>query len=91
MLPTSIADDDLRIALARRLYNDPVLSKYASDPQGPIRIIVNNGHVTLAGTVMNEMDRNVAGIRAKEVGGAFSVDNQLQVANRTNPESVRKQ
>jgi len=90
VLPTSIMDDDLRIALARRLYNDPVLAKYATDPQGPIRIIVENGHVTLAGTVLNEMDRNVAAIRAKEVSGVFSVDNQLEVANRSS-ENARKQ
>jgi hyperosmotically inducible periplasmic protein len=32
------------------------------------------------GVVDNEMDRNVAGIRANSVPGIFSVDNQLKVA-----------
>jgi hyperosmotically inducible protein len=78
--PVSIFDDELRIKLARNLYNDPVLSKYASDPQAPIRIIVKNGHVTLMGVVNSEMEKNVAGIRAREVSGVFSVDNKLMVA-----------
>ncbi|MDP9267878.1 MAG: BON domain-containing protein [Acidobacteriota bacterium] len=80
--PASIMDDQLRIRVARALYGDPVLSKYAMDPQRPIRIIVENGHVTLDGMVLNEMDKNVAGIRANGVSGAFSVKNNLMVANQ---------
>src|SRR4051812_35468852 len=49
----SFADDDLRVALARHIYSDPSLQKYAMDPQAPIRIVVNGGHVTLAGVVNN--------------------------------------
>jgi len=45
----------------------------------PIRIIVENGHVTLMGVVDNEMDKNLAGIRANTVPGIFSVDNKLKV------------
>ena len=45
----------------------------------PIRIVVDNGHVTLYGTVQNQMDKNVAGLRANSVFGAFSVDNKLTV------------
>jgi osmotically-inducible protein OsmY len=44
-----------------------------------IHIIVKGGHVTLVGTVDNEMDKNVALIRAKSVPNVFSVDDQLQV------------
>ena len=80
--PASGMDDQLRIRVARAVYGDPVLSKYAIDPQRPIRIIVENGHVTLDGMVLNEMDKNVAGIRANEVSGVFSVKNNLMVANQ---------
>ena len=45
----------------------------------PIHIIVKNGHIILAGVVDNEMDKNLAGLRARGVSGAFSVDNELQV------------
>jgi osmotically-inducible protein OsmY len=77
--PTSIYDDGLRVRAARAIYRDPVLSKYAIDPAHPIRIIVANGHVTLYGAVNNKMDKEVAGIRATQLFGVFSVDNQLEV------------
>jgi hyperosmotically inducible periplasmic protein len=78
--PVSNFDDGLRLRAARAIYRDPVLSKYAIDPAQPIRIIVENGHVTLYGVVNNAMDKQVAGIRAGQLFGAFSVNNQLEVA-----------
>jgi hyperosmotically inducible protein len=77
--PVSLFDDGLRLRAARAIYRDPVLSKYATDPAHPIRIIVENGHVTLYGSVANTMDKNIAGIRANQLFGAFSVDNKLVV------------
>ena len=82
VLPTSIFDDNLRRSEARAIYRDSVLSRYASDPADPIRIVVDNGHVTLYGTVQNAMDKNIAGIRAGEVPGVFSVENKLVVNPR---------
>ena len=77
--PVSPFDDGIRIRTARVIYRDPVLSKYAIDPARPIRIIVDNGHVTLYGAVDSAMDKQVAGIRANQIFGAFSVDNKLTV------------
>jgi len=77
--PVSIFDDGLRIRAARAIYRDAVLSKYALDPGRPIRIIVENGHVTLYGSVDSALDKQVAGIRANQLFGAFSVDNKLVV------------
>jgi hyperosmotically inducible periplasmic protein len=85
--PVSTFDDGLRLNTARVIYRDPTLSKYAMDPARPIRIIVANGHVTLYGAVENTMDRQIAGIRASQIPGAFSVDNQLQVEGNTNRQS----
>jgi hyperosmotically inducible periplasmic protein len=82
--PTSIFDDGIRLRTARAIYRDSVLSKYAIDPAHPIRIIVVNGHVTLYGSVDNTMDKQVAGIRANQVFGAFTVDNQLVVESKSN-------
>ncbi|HAX44745.1 MAG TPA: BON domain-containing protein [Bryobacteraceae bacterium] len=45
----------------------------------PIRIIVNNGHVTLAGVVDSPVDRQVAEARVNNVFGAMSVSNELEV------------
>lgn len=79
--PLSTFDDQLRIRLARAIYGDPVLSRYAIDPAAPIRIVVENGHVALYGTVDNNMDRQIAGIRASQVFGAFGVDNKLMTSS----------
>src|SRR5713101_4786 len=70
--PVSLFDDELRLRAARVIYRDSVLSKYAIDPAHPIRIIVENGHVTLYGSVDSTMDKNVAGIRANQLSDAFS-------------------
>ena len=77
--PVSAFDDGLRLRAMRAIYRDPVLSKYAIDPARPIRIIVENGHVTLYGAVNSAMDKQVAGLRAGQLFGAFSVENKLEV------------
>jgi hyperosmotically inducible periplasmic protein len=80
--PVSTFDDRIRVSAIRAIYRDPVLSRYAIDPARPIRIVVDNGKLTLYGTVMNQMDKQVAGIRASQVFGVFSVQNNLEVQNK---------
>lgn len=82
VLPTSSFDDDLRVRVARAIYGDPVLRKYAADPQKPIRIIVDKGHVSLYGIVDSKLDKQVAVTRAKTVPNVFSVDDHLLIANQ---------
>ena len=77
--PTSNYDDGLRLRAARVIYGDSALRRYATDPARPIRIIVDNGHVTLYGAVSSAMDKQIAGMRAGQLPGVFSVDNKLQV------------
>jgi hyperosmotically inducible protein len=79
VLPLSPMDNQSRVALYRSIYGFPSLEKYAMGVQKPIRIIVNNGHVTLEGVVDNQSDKDTAGIRANGVPGIFSVTNNLQV------------
>jgi hyperosmotically inducible protein len=45
----------------------------------PIHIIVKNGRTKLAGVVDNNADKQIAGMRAREVDGVFNVDNDLTV------------
>ena len=85
VLPTSTFDDDLRIRVARAIYGSPTLQKYAMDPQKPIRIIVNNGHVTLDGVVDSQMDSQIAETQAKSVPNVFSVKNNLVIAGNQQP------
>ncbi len=79
--PVSPFDNNIRIAAYRRIYGYPSLNKYAIDPAQPIRISVQNGTVTLYGTVLNQADKNVAGIQANGVPNVFKVVNNLQVQN----------
>jgi osmotically-inducible protein OsmY len=82
VLPTSGYDDNLRFRLYRAIYRDNVLSKYALDPARPIRIIVDRGKVGLYGQVDSTMDKTIAGIRAQQVFGGFSVENHLSLPNQ---------
>jgi hyperosmotically inducible periplasmic protein len=80
--PLSPMDDQIRLQVARAVYGYPSLNKYAIDPEKPIRISVQNGHVALYGVVDTEADKDTAGIRANGVPGIFSVQNDLQVAGQ---------
>jgi len=80
--PVSPMDDGIRMQVARSIYSQPALNKYAINPVRPIRITVQNGHVQLWGTVDNKMDRQIADMRAKQVPGVFSVQNNIQVAGQ---------
>jgi hyperosmotically inducible protein len=79
VLPVSGFDDRIRISAVRAIYRDPVLGRYASDPAKPIRIVVDNGNLSLYGTVATAMDKQIAGIRANQVFGVLSVQNNLEV------------
>ena len=81
--PVSIFDDDIRLRALRAIYRDSVLSRYASDPAAPIRIVVSNGKLSLYGTVESAMDKQLAGMRANQVSGVFSVQNNLTVAKHS--------
>jgi len=79
ILPPSPGDDRLRRALFRAIYGYPSLQHYGVGSNRPIHILVKSGHVTLEGVVSNKADKNVAGVRANSVPGAFSVTNNLVV------------
>jgi hyperosmotically inducible protein len=83
VLPLSPMDNQIRRAVYRAIYGDPVLStRYAFQAIPPIHIIVKNGNVRLEGVVANEMDRNISGIRANAVPGVFHIENQLRVEGK---------
>jgi hyperosmotically inducible protein len=80
VLPLSPADERLRLAVYRAIYGAPSLSdRYGFQASPSIRIIVKNGVVRLEGFVANNMDRQIAFMRANGVFGAFQVINNLQV------------
>jgi hyperosmotically inducible protein len=87
ILPPSGGDDRLRLRLFRAIYGYGPLQHYGVGSNRPIHIIVNRGHVTLEGVVLSQGDKNLAGMRANGVPGAFSVTNNLMVEH---PQSNHK-
>ena len=79
VLPTSPADDRIRLAVYRNIFRTDALERYGFQSQPSIRIIVKNGNVTLEGVVDSEQDKTVAGLKAREIGGVFDVKNNLAV------------
>jgi len=79
VLPVSFNDNRISVAVYRAIFGDSALQRYRLGAVPPIHIIVKNGDVALEGVVANEMDRNIASLRANEVGGVFSVTNNLVV------------
>ncbi len=78
VLPLSPLDDRIRMQAYRTIFSGP-LYRYAMGALPSIHIIVNNGHITLKGEVVSKADSELAYMRANQLGGVFSVDNELQV------------
>lgn len=79
VLPPSLFDDQIRRAEYRTIFSKGDLGGYTMGAIPQVHIIVKNGHVTLEGQVMNQMDKTMAGIAANTVSGVFSVENNLQI------------
>jgi hyperosmotically inducible protein len=79
VLPLSPFDNRVRYQTYFAIYGYGPLQRYGLGAQPPIRILVKNGHVTLAGVVASEADKNLAFLRANGVPGVFSVTNELRI------------
>lgn len=79
VLPPSRFDDQIRRAEFRTVFSHADLGRYTMGAIPQVHIIVKNGHVFLEGVVMNQMDKNIAGIVANSVPGVFSVENNLLI------------
>lgn len=82
VLPLSPNDDRIRLSVYRAIYGSSALSRYTLQPVPSIHIIVKNGQVTLEGVAANEMDKNIASIRANSVPGVFSIAQNIVVAKQ---------
>lgn len=79
VLPVSRFDDQIRLAAWRTAYSWPSLSRVASMPQPPVRILVKNGNITLVGIVPSQTDKDALSLRLNSVPGVFAVQNNLTV------------
>ena len=81
VLPVSSFDDQLRASIARHIYGD-VLTPHVRRA-APVHIIVDNLHVTLAGTVVSEVEKRQAEHGARQTVGVLCVQNNLEVQGKT--------
>jgi metal-sulfur cluster biosynthetic enzyme len=86
--PVSTFDDRLRVQLYRQIYGASLFQRYASFANPPIRIIVENGNITLTGLVNSQVEKAVLGSIARGTL-AFRVDNQVQIESELNKEPVK--
>ena len=78
-LPVSRFDDQLRYAVARRIYGDELFVRYAIQSNPPIHVVVEHGKVTLTGIVNSEIERRKAEAIARDTFSVMSVTNKLHV------------
>jgi len=77
VLPPSPFDDSIRARALQQLSNTGGLYRYFWEPNPSVRIIVENGHVTLEGYVANRGDYNLMNVIANGVTNVFTVRNNL--------------
>ena len=69
------SDRDITQQIRRSIWKDKSLSTYAHN----VKIIAQNGMVTLKGPVRSEEEKRVVEAKANEVAGAEKVTSQLEV------------
>ena len=79
VLPLSGFDNGIRGAVYRSIARTAGLYRYLQGGNPSLHIVVDNGHVTLEGMVSSSGDKNLAFMAANQVGGIFSVTNNLRV------------
>jgi hyperosmotically inducible protein len=87
--PTSNYDDRLRLQLYRQIYGDDMFVRYSNWASPPIRIVVENGNVTLNGIVNSPVEQARLGMIARGTL-AFKVTNAVEVESERTKEPVRK-
>ncbi len=83
VLPASTLDNRLRVELAKNIYGNPLFWNYAIQNNPPVRIIVNNLHITLAGVVFSEVERRVAADIVQQTVGVLTFRNNLAIEGET--------
>ncbi len=71
-------DVRLREEINSKIYSDPLFERWRDQPDPPVRVYVNRGRVTLAGTVGSAVEQTAVGLIARGTL-AFAVDNQVKV------------
>lgn len=81
VLPNSMQDDRLRRRVFNSLYGDSMFAQLGRLAVPPIRLIVKNARVILAGVAQNEMAKQRAAQIVRTTPGVLSVENRLRVGS----------
>ena len=81
------SDRDIAKNIRRAITKDKSLSTYAHN----VKVIVENGSVTLRGPVRSEEEKRAVEAKAAEVAGHRSINNELTVAPKTESERSSKE
>jgi hyperosmotically inducible protein len=79
VLPLSSFDDSIRVRTYRALQRTGGLYRYFMGSNPSLHIVVDRGNITLTGVVSSKLDKQLAYMTARQVSGAFSVTNALQI------------
>ena len=82
VLPLSALDNRLRVSLATNIYGNELFWTDATRQVPPVRIIVDNLHVTLSGVVVSEVEKRVAADIVQQTPGVLSFQNNLEIAGQ---------
>ncbi len=82
-------DVRLRQEIHTKIYSDPLFERWRDQPDPPVRVYVNRGRVTLAGTVGSSVEQVAVGHIARSTL-AFAVDNQVKVEGEEKRKEDRK-
>ena len=81
-LPESQRDDELRRALAYRIFRSEHFERFTSMTNPPFKIIVDSGVVTLVGQVQSAIEERELRRIVAQTQGISRVDDRLQIAQR---------
>ena len=82
VLPLSALDNRLRVSLATNIYGNELFWTDATRQVPPVRIIIDNLHVTLSGVVVSEVEKRVAADIVRQTPGVLSFQNNLEIAGQ---------
>jgi hyperosmotically inducible protein len=77
---TSKADTELVRKIRQSVYSDKTLSTYAHN----VKIVAQDGRVTLRGPVRTPAERDAVQQKASAIAGVDNVTNQLEIAEKNN-------
>jgi osmotically-inducible protein OsmY len=83
--PLSRFDESLRRQCYRAIYANTAFSRLAIGPNPPIRILVDHGRITLAGSVTNTADRDLLTLLASGVPSFGPINNEVRVEKVKRP------